>query len=444
MEFTCLPPSVVDANEDVPWNDDDEDTDDEFVIDYQPEEASKMKEKMINMSAANKLLSTGKHVEDTTSQEKNSNRAARRTVFSADMLKKNVTSSTPDISTVGVTGLSSSIFRQRKSATGADADSSFEPPASLTQTESSATESPESGERAGKNPSSTESILASPPRRAPAARRPSSSLKSSLRSSAKKIILTQKIKESKVSFGDDDTRQNSSRSFLLATDQFPDNLPEQNIKAKKGGAKKSKPIQDQINELHETTQKATLHLFDDRVFLVEGDRQDGDKVLMLHHSLNPALRVINPLLGSVFKIVDTNLNAFRAVFNIFMWKDPALSFWATILAICVMYVLFLFPWRWFFCMVGLFAVGPQNYFLADWYEERQSTKKKRKSEQAANTSSFRRTKPVDLSSSPLLMRNNVQQKPDGKSREIIIPSVPLRYNRFYDWPPDPSTTIIKK
>ena len=32
---------------------------------------------------------------------------------------------------------------------------------------------------------------------------------------------------------------------------------------------------------------------------------------MLHNSLNPALKVMNPILGEVFQILDTALNAFR-------------------------------------------------------------------------------------------------------------------------------------
>jgi hypothetical protein len=244
-----------------------------------------------------------------------------------------------------------------------------------------------------------------------------------------------------VSFDDE---KRSTQSHSGENDKLPLNLPEQNVIAKKG-TKKSKPILDEINKVHDKAQRATFRLFDDRVFFVDGNKQDGEKILKLHDG-NPVSRKINPVLGGAFKIIDINLNAFRAVFNILMWKDPVLSFWFTILATCAMYILFIFPWRLFFGVVGFTSVGPQNYFLAGWYKKRQAARKERKAElqkEKANSSACQ-SKAVDLVVSPLLMRNNIQMKPDVKSREIIVPSVPLRYNRFYDWPPDPSTTVIMK
>jgi len=52
----------------------------------------------------------------------------------------------------------------------------------------------------------------------------------------------------------------------------------------------------------------------------------------------------------------------------------------------------------------------------------------------------------DVSRSPLLFRENVWMKPDGKRREVIIPGgdCVFRFNRFYDWPPEPATTKIGK
>ena len=368
---------------------------------------------MLQITSAGKIVSsTGKIVEDATSQIVNSTKSG------AELLRKNS----------GSTARRSSTFSLRKKSSVAPDDLS----AKVSETETSATHSPGNA---------SNEVTSSQPR---ASRRPStSSLRSSLRSSGKKVMVASKTNGSQVSFSAENyTHPNShSRIYLSATDKFPSDLPEQNIKAKKG-AKKSKPIQEEISELHDKAKKATLNLFDDRVFMVYGD--DGEKTLKLYDSMNPVVKLVNPLLGGVFKIVDTNLNAFRAIFNILMWKDPALSFWATLSAIFFMYVLFLIPWRIFFCVGGIVAVGPQNYFLADWFEKRQAAKKKKKAEKEKAASLPTRSRPVDLSASPLLMRNNIQMKPDGKSREIIVPSVPLRYNRFYDWPPDPSTTVITK
>ena len=373
-------------------------------------------DKVLRRTSADKIVSsTGKIMEDATSQIVNTTKSG------AVLIKKNARS----------TVRRSSTFSLRKKTSIAPDDLSAE----VSQTETSATHSPGNA---------SNGVISSQPR---ASRRPStSSLKSSLRSSARIALAASKINGSQVSFSaENETRSNShSRIYLSATDKFPSNLPEQNIKAKKGD-KKSKPIQEEISELQEKAKKATLNLFDDRVYIVD-DGDDGEKTLKLYESMNPVVKLVNPLLGGVFKIVETNLNAFRAIFNILMWKDPALSFWATLFAVCCMYILFLIPWRIFFCVGGIVAVGPQNYFLADWFEERKATKKRKKAEKEKEKASSppARSRPVNLSASPLLMRNNIQMKPDGRSRDIIVPSVPLRYNRFYDWPPDPSTTVITK
>lgn len=423
------------------WNDD-EDIDEDFDnIDISQNEASTMDKVLSGTNTnAKKLMSKRENfMDDTTSQIKISTRATGQTVFSNnDIVKKNAKSSTHS----SISSISSSIFRTKKILTTATVKSkqSFDLPSPPSPIESSTTESP--GNVSNEKQCSDIALQC----RGPSAKRPTAStLKSSLRSSAEHVMLTSKIL--KVSFNAERNlhQQGSSRSFLGASDKFPINLPEQNVKAKQG-AKKSKPIQDEISELHEKVQKATFYMFDDRVFIVDSDRKEGERALKLHDSVNPVLKMINPLLGGVFKIVDSNLNAFRAIFNILMWKDPNLSFWATIFAIFIMCIFVLFPWRWAFAAAGLYSVGPQNYFLVEYHKARHAAKKSRKEEQAAAmpaASSFN-VESSHLSASPLLFRNNTQMKPDGKSREIIIPSVPLRYNRFYDWPPDPTTTIIRK
>ena len=95
--------------------------------------------------------------------------------------------------------------------------------------------------------------------------------------------------------------------------------------------------------------------------------------------------------------------------------------------------------------VGLICLGPQNYFLVDWFEVKRIVRQqKKRSMKKPTVESLEFDSYHDLAESPLLFRNNVQMKPDGKHREVIIPSVPFRYNRFYDWPPDPSSTSIKE
>lgn len=83
-----------------------------------------------------------------------------------------------------------------------------------------------------------------------------------------------------------------------------------------------------------------------------------------------------------------------------------------------------------------------NYFLVDWFEAKRIAKQQKKG--ATKQSLVTIDSCRDLAESPLLFRNNIKMKPDGRHREVIVPSVPFRYNRFYDWPPDPASTTIKE
>jgi len=220
-------------------------------------------------------------------------------------------------------------------------------------------------------------------------------------------------------------------------------IPDQNVKAK--SAKKKGNMQQDIEKLHLKVSRATLYFFEDRVFSTE-DKDEAQKCLSLYKSKNPIRRKIDPLLGSVMKIFETQLSFVRAVFNICMWTDPMLSFWFTLFVFGLMVVLFIFPWRLFFFVVGVLGLGPQNYFLYDLYLLKRSSKskttpttkdpsrKQRNSMEASDAAE-------DLSTSPLLFRDNAWMKPDGKLRNLIIPGADcvFRFNRFYDWPPEPAT-----
>mmetsp|Transcript_33231 Transcript_33231/g.71817 ORF Transcript_33231/g.71817 Transcript_33231/m.71817 type:complete len:1016 (-) Transcript_33231:462-3509(-) len=225
-----------------------------------------------------------------------------------------------------------------------------------------------------------------------------------------------------------------------------------------------KSLSTQIQQIHYKVQRANLHLFDDRVFIAE-DRAEAKKQLKMNNTKNPISKRINPWLANILKIFEYEVSAFRAMFNILFWKDPILSYWAMMFLCCVMILVLVFPWRRFFFVVGILLLGPQNYFMniIDWHRSKMA-KKKGGPESLALSKSTRmlnayrdnehgsgqnvhdppQSRNDDLlSNSPLLLRNNTQQKPDGKLRKVIVPSVPFRYNRFYDWPPDPDSTNIK-
>ncbi|KAL7542867.1 hypothetical protein ACHAWF_014351 [Thalassiosira exigua] len=241
--------------------------------------------------------------------------------------------------------------------------------------------------------------------------------------------------------------QNAMAATVARTN---DNLmwfPNQNVRYQA----KSEPIQQQAWRQHRKAQRATLHLFDDRVFIAE-DPGKAERLLRINASSNPIAKRLNPLLASVVKIFSIGLSSFRAIFNVFMWKDPNLSFFFLLFLLCSMVVILVFPWKPFFLLVGIIGLGPQNKLLVSWYlnNERKrkllSTRTKRRQsivEKVMDRIIQRYDPLTDLADSPLLMRNNMQRKADGELHHVIIPSVPFLYDRFYDWPPDPSSSCVK-
>jgi len=237
-------------------------------------------------------------------------------------------------------------------------------------------------------------------------------------------------------------------------------LPDQNV----AHSSESKSVGNQIKKIHFKVQRAHLHLFDDRVFIAE-DRAEAKRQLKINNSVNPLQKMINPWVASILKILEYELSAFRAIFNIMFWKDPMLSYWVMVILCCLMILVLVFPWRRFFFVVGILLLGPQNYFMniIDWHRSKMAKKKGGPKSLALSKSTRMLNAYRDnehgsgqnvhdppqsrnddlLSNSPLLLRNNTQQKPDGKLRKVIVPSVPFRSNRFYDWPPDPDSTIIR-
>jgi len=221
-------------------------------------------------------------------------------------------------------------------------------------------------------------------------------------------------------------------------------IPDQNVNTKV--LKKATLLQD-AKKLHENVSRASFHLFDDRVFMAE-DQEEAQNLLALNNSTNLIRKFVNPILGEIMKTLDLGISSFRAVFNLFMWKDPMLSFWFTGLIFGLVLVLSVFPWRLFFFVVGLLGFGPQNYWMVPAYFAKRAARTQKKKVAGTCNQAYRLSLDTvdDVANSPLLFRDNVQMKADGKRREVIVPGgdCVFRGNRFYDWPPNPATTTIKE
>jgi hypothetical protein len=74
---------------------------------------------------------------------------------------------------------------------------------------------------------------------------------------------------------------------------------------------------------------------------------------------NPLAALTATFLEPVMKAIEVYLVSVRASFNVLTWRDPFLSFWTFSFLFVAMVFLALFPWRLFFCLVGLIGFGPQ-------------------------------------------------------------------------------------
>jgi hypothetical protein len=188
----------------------------------------------------------------------------------------------------------------------------------------------------------------------------------------------------------------------------------------------------------------------------KGKRRNGDvsksldKLLKVHQYSHPNPFVarmglyVEPIIGSAYSF----LLPFRAGFNLLTWRDPMLTFWVSVFCGILSLILFVFPWRIFLFVLGIFLVGPQNFAIRILREKghlpplpprRMFTKKKDNIvedlstlpvNQQVFTSSFREPG-KEL---PLATPNNVDPR---EIHRVVVPYTPLMYQRFYDWPPEP-------
>jgi hypothetical protein len=162
---------------------------------------------------------------------------------------------------------------------------------------------------------------------------------------------------------------------------------------------------------------------------------DYDKMLGINkysHG-NPWINRVAVIVQPIVEIVQEWLCLVRALFNIFTWQDPILSFWFAFLGPIVVLILHFAPWRIFLAIIGVCMVGPQNWLMRMLRERRADYEppdfdkiiKKKKVEKEAKYEEV----PYFSSESPgnrLLFFKNVDPM---QVKKIVVPYGQLKYQR---------------
>lgn len=241
----------------------------------------------------------------------------------------------------------------------------------------------------------------------------------------------------------------NDRTYTVDQNIFPPTLPDEGgdresvdaakdkKKKKKFGARLSTHRGAKEEEEDEKKKKKRLVTpYDARV-------EEYDKLLMInkYSHPNPWINRVGVIVQPIVEIVQGWLYLFRAIFNIFTWQDPILSFWVGFGGPIVVVVLHFLPYRILFFFLGIAAVGPQNYMLRLFRESRGDPppdfdklirkKKIQKEEKYDDVQFFSSEAPGNQN----IKYVNVEPK---QVKKIVVPYGALKYNRFYDWPPEPA------
>eukprot|EP00591_Stephanopyxis_turris_P003782 CAMPEP_0195526904 /NCGR_PEP_ID=MMETSP0794_2-20130614/28232_1 /TAXON_ID=515487 /ORGANISM="Stephanopyxis turris, Strain CCMP 815" /LENGTH=947 /DNA_ID=CAMNT_0040657693 /DNA_START=380 /DNA_END=3223 /DNA_ORIENTATION=+ len=237
-------------------------------------------------------------------------------------------------------------------------------------------------------------------------------------------------------------------------------VPEQNMDIK---VTAKKTFQEMLNNDRAKFHHHTGRLFDDEVFSIpraptttENEYKtmvnSMEKTLGMKSQRNPILGAMDGVATPILLAIRCGLRVFRAVFNLFMWKDPILSFWLLIICICLLVLLIVFPWRPFMFIVGVVLLGPQNWFLT----QREKKSQKNSGESVSNTNK-NDAKKKENNEDPIIAAvgehskqfsgHRAQQSSQSYTKntmEVVVPYSPLKQDRFYDWPPEPSLSSVTK
>lgn len=193
---------------------------------------------------------------------------------------------------------------------------------------------------------------------------------------------------------------------------------------------------------------------------------------------NPIQRIMSSFMGPVMRMMRVFIFIARICYNLSAWRDPILSFWLLVILVMLFFISLVFPWRSFFFLTSIAAMGPQNLFVRRILERKarerekkneacdesvsssksdmdssQSGKKKKKKKGNALLLAFGGNK-AKKSAFIKELYDNLDPKSrmafgtSGPSiiskktscRAVVVPYARLKKDRFYDWPPDPTVS----
>mmetsp|Transcript_9560 Transcript_9560/g.15843 ORF Transcript_9560/g.15843 Transcript_9560/m.15843 type:complete len:532 (+) Transcript_9560:89-1684(+) len=254
----------------------------------------------------------------------------------------------------------------------------------------------------------------------------------------------------------DSRDQSSTPEQLWKRVKDPRGLPEQDASVY---VKSRKTLKEEIIHNKNLLHKMTNRIFDDRMFIVneEDPGYSANEELALNNAIgtnkhkNPMVAKMAEYIGPALEGVKVGLSVWRAGFNLFTWSDPFLTFLFLCGCIFLLCILIVFPWRIFFFLMGVGALGPQNYFVGKIVlkkkakapsppEESTSPKRKNPKGQASDEFQFHNHL---LTHGGIDLREEKSAKSTSSVHRAIVPTSPLISRRFFDWPPNPSLSKVE-
>lgn len=243
----------------------------------------------------------------------------------------------------------------------------------------------------------------------------------------------------------------NDHTYKIDQNLFPPTLPEDPVERESVKSTKSKKKKKKLGRLS-IGHKGKDEDIDDKkkrrmVTPYDARIEEYDKLLLInkHSHPNPWINRVGVIVQPIVEIVQGWLFLFRALFNLFTWQDPILTFWVAFLGPIVVLISHFFPYRIFFFFLGVAVVGPQNYVMRLFRESRGQPppdfdklyKKKRakKEDRFEEVQYFSSEAPGNQN----IKYVNVEPK---QVKKIVVPYGVLKYNRFYDWPPETSYSRV--